>query len=464
MNLEEVAMEGGTSHGSLTDFALFGSPSGRMASLVMPGMMTNGNIPEPPVYSAPNSGPSSAGDVKESYDQIWPERFAANFIEPGPCLYKATQEQPKDEMVLLEADVLEKMARSLVGKPVVDWDHADVWPSMIAEGESDGIVTDVWKEADGWWHCAFIVWTKDAIEHCKSGAWHVSCAYVPTRRDMKAGTHHSIPYTEKVLDGEYTHLALVKNPRYEKARIRANSKTGGYKMAFKWLNKPKPSALRLNAGDEEVLVDVDGEAVPMAELVSAMAEQERQDRVLSGADEDEIEMENGAKVKLGALRQAHRNRMNRRNAEEKERKEKEEKDRKNREEKERRDRQEREHGAADGGGQPKDAGAEDNPPHGTEAAHTLSEKSEKDLKERLQAAEDEAEKLRKENHELKNGKSAELRNAADLRGLPPGGAPQAVPFLTKQDRIKAGRERMNSASQGSVTMDSLGAGSVEHRA
>ena len=53
----------------------------------------------------------------------------------------------------------------------------------------------------------------------------VSCSYDVKTADDKGGTENNIKYDMEFLDGVFTHLALVNNPRYERANIVFNSKT-----------------------------------------------------------------------------------------------------------------------------------------------------------------------------------------------------------------------------------------------
>ena len=54
--------------------------------------------------------------------------------------------------------------------------------------------------------------------------WSVSCSYDVKTADDKGGTENNIKYDMEFLDGVFTHLALVNNPRYERANIVLNSK------------------------------------------------------------------------------------------------------------------------------------------------------------------------------------------------------------------------------------------------
>ena len=53
----------------------------------------------------------------------------------------------------------------------------------------------------------------------------MSCSYDVKLADAAGGTENNIPYDIEFLDGVFTHLAIVDNPRYERANIVFNSKT-----------------------------------------------------------------------------------------------------------------------------------------------------------------------------------------------------------------------------------------------
>lgn len=53
----------------------------------------------------------------------------------------------------------------------------------------------------------------------------MSCSYDVKLADDAGGTENNIPYDIEFLDGIFTHLAIVDNPRYERANIVFNSKT-----------------------------------------------------------------------------------------------------------------------------------------------------------------------------------------------------------------------------------------------
>lgn len=408
----------------------------------------------PPSLLRPNSGyndpafsalmsPISEEQARENLNAApWSKRFSANFIEPGLVLYKGKDGKP-DELVLVEAETLERMAKSMIGKPVIDWDHADVWPEIIGDGQADGVCSNVWKGENGWWHVDYMLWTKSAIEHAESDEWSVSCAWSTIDEDLSGGKHHNIPYTQRLLDGVYTHLAQVKNPRFENARIRANSTDGGYKMAWElFKKKSEQKILRLNAAEAAgTKMDVDGEPVGIADLVAKHNAASAPSDILTCSDDDEVEFE-GKRYKAGDLRNSHRNSMARKNAEEKDKAdEKEKEERKNAAERKRlNDLQLNGAGAEKTGklageGADKSDGVLDNPDKALEAGKELSA-----LKERLNS-------LTAEIKELRSAPSRELREAANLRFAPVGGTPEDQGFVTSEDRIRQGNKDFALSSQ-----------------
>jgi len=248
----------------------------------------------------------------------WPKMYEANFIEPGVVFYQDLGPckvcgnamtcavcDTEGETVLVKQEALAKMAKSFLGKPVVDLIHKDVTPSFVADGEADGIVTDVWfDDKTGWWKCKYLVWNPETQEHCESPAYSVSCAYEPTNVGGE-GTYHNLDYQEEILDGMYTHLAVVTNPRYEGARIQIVNSKGG-RMSWKFWEK----GARKNAADLDPLkesVDVDGKQVPLQHLYDALGEEEEAKKPKLN-DDTVMETKHGEKT-LKELKQAYRNKL-----------------------------------------------------------------------------------------------------------------------------------------------------------
>lgn len=141
--------------------------------------------------------------------------FQSRFIEAGLAHY----EQFGD--VLITKETLDKFIFSMVGCPVII-KHKDITEEN-ADKERVGVVSKVWyNEHDGWYWCEGIIWDKQAIDLVKNQNWSVSCTY-DFESDFKKGTYHGLDYDMQFTGGEFLHLALVPNPRYNDATIVMNS-------------------------------------------------------------------------------------------------------------------------------------------------------------------------------------------------------------------------------------------------
>lgn len=112
----------------------------------------------------------------------------------------------------------------MVGVPVII-QHKNI-TAKNADDERVGVVNSVWyDENDGWYWCDGIIWDDTAINLIQDQGWSVSCSYDVKLADNAGGSENNIKYDMEFLDGVFTHLALVNNPRYERATIVFNSKT-----------------------------------------------------------------------------------------------------------------------------------------------------------------------------------------------------------------------------------------------
>jgi len=159
----------------------------------------------------------------------WPKEYDCRFIEPGLINY--------DDMgagtALVRKEALDNMAQSFKGCPVLFKLHDDVSPETFKE-QACGLVNEVYYNANnGWYHAKFFIWDDATKAGILSGKYSVSCAYIPTDTNTDGGIYNNINYDMEVKNGEYTHLAIVENPRYNGAKIFINSKTGGNVMKEK---------------------------------------------------------------------------------------------------------------------------------------------------------------------------------------------------------------------------------------
>ena len=143
-------------------------------------------------------------------------KFKSRFIQPGIAGYPG-----QFGTALIRKESFDKFIYSLRGKSVII-NHKDV----ITEEDKVGEVHDVWfNPDDGWYWCNGLIWDETAQNLITDKGWSVSCSYDVKLADDAGGTENNIPYDIEFLDGVFTHLAIVDNPRYERANIVFNSKT-----------------------------------------------------------------------------------------------------------------------------------------------------------------------------------------------------------------------------------------------
>jgi len=268
-----------------------------------------------------------------------------------------------DETILIDTDNLKSMIPTFVGKPVYVR-HQDVDLETMKE-QACGYVTDsFYNELDGWLWAKILITDDDGFLAIANG-WSVSNAYVPTEWGA-GGTHHNCPYDRKIIGGEFTHLAIVPDPRYEEAKIYTpdeykayqedkkkkleevhNSKSEGKKM-FKFFKNTKEEVASV---DEETMVELqNGKSVSVGEMINAMKKNaEDEAEAKKKADEEEKSKENAEdqevqvgedKMPLKELINKYMSLTNKKNAEGEDKKEVDEDKKENSEDKDEDDKKE----------------------------------------------------------------------------------------------------------------------------
>lgn len=211
-----------------------------------------------------------------------PKRYRAFFITPGLADYTAEG----IGAVLVQKPVLDKMNSTFVGMPVVNRVHTDLEPeelfNMSSEEKTqiaDGVVAATgYDEESGWYWADMLIWNEETQKNIEDG-YSVSCAYDVLELDDEGGTFNNVPYEEEVLDGEYVHMAIVPNPRYERAYIIKNSKPGGKTVKIKFSKK-------------KVNKNAEPEAKPV---------EEEEETSMENAEDGVVELENGEQIPLSEL-------------------------------------------------------------------------------------------------------------------------------------------------------------------
>ena len=143
-------------------------------------------------------------------------KFVSRFIEAGVAHYQDFGD------VLITKETLDRFIHTMIGCPVII-QHKEI-TDKNADKERVGVVSNVfYNNSDGWYYCEGIIWNKQAIDLVKNQGWSVSCTY-DFVSDNQEKTHNGKKIDMEFIDGNFLHLALVPNPRYERANIVINGK------------------------------------------------------------------------------------------------------------------------------------------------------------------------------------------------------------------------------------------------
>lgn len=143
--------------------------------------------------------------------------FTSKFITPGLAGYPN-----QFGTVLITKNTLDRFIHTLVGRPVIV-KHQEVTNKNVKDIEVGRVSKVYYSDVDGWYYCEGIITDDEAVELIHNG-YSVSCSYNVTELDDRGGTENNVKYDVEFLNGVFTHLAIVNNPRYEKAEIICNSK------------------------------------------------------------------------------------------------------------------------------------------------------------------------------------------------------------------------------------------------
>lgn len=233
----------------------------------------------------------------------WPVSCDLKIINPGVVHYDDLRDgsgQIFSGEILADKDFLDKIAPTLKGRPIINWDHKSVSPRDFDKGAAQGIITGAatFSPQDGYYHAEALVWNKATLNNIKKG-FSISCAYkVSAWRG--AGSHNKVPYENAADDGEYTHVAVVSVPRYEGARIELlNSINGEKKMGLmSFFSKEKPDE-KIEVDAKSVMID----GVPLEELQNSYVKIKAAETKFDDAHIFDV---HGEKVSLLELKNAHK--------------------------------------------------------------------------------------------------------------------------------------------------------------
>lgn len=176
--------------------------------------------------------------------------FYGMHFYPGVAEYQEPDQEPF--RVFINEDTIRKMSPSFAAKPIFV-EHVDEVEEDLNElrNEADGwVVESFFNAADGKTWVKFIVVSDRGLRAIQRG-FRLSNAYKPLCSN-EGGTWNGVSYQRTVLGGEFEHLAIVQNPRYEESVIMTPEQ-------FKAYNEEKTVELKRLAnskGDREVKFNI----------------------------------------------------------------------------------------------------------------------------------------------------------------------------------------------------------------
>lgn len=136
---------------------------------------------------------------------------------PGVAEYAEQGKEPF--RVFLNEGTIRAMDPTFAGRPVFVH-HVDEVDSSVDElrKDADGwVIESFFNQADGKHWAKFIVVSERGERAIKNGMRLSNC-YVP-KAYGQGGLWNGVSYTKEITGGEYEHLAIVPNPRYEESVI-----------------------------------------------------------------------------------------------------------------------------------------------------------------------------------------------------------------------------------------------------
>jgi len=243
-----------------------------------------------------------------------PKRYFGLHMVEGVAEYKEEhQNNGQPYRIFIGEPTIKNMDPTFEGRPVYVR-HVDEVNLDKLENEMAGVVVrSFFNQCDGKHWVEFMVSSDAGHQAIKSG-WKLSNAYIP-KKFAGGGKWHGVDYAKEVVEGEYEHLALVPNPRYEESIILtaeefkaynnekelelkklSNSLTKGAKSMFNFFKKTKVE----NGADFEsmsVILPKSQKEKTISQIINDMDEMEMNDM----ANPDHHVMVGEKKMKINDL-------------------------------------------------------------------------------------------------------------------------------------------------------------------
>lgn len=159
--------------------------------------------------------------------KTFPQIYYGLHMAEGVAEYAEPDKKPY--RILINENAIKGMDPTFAGKPVYVH-HVDQVNIENLQEEADGyVIESFFNKADGKHWAKFIVVSDKGHEAIRNG-WRLSNAYIP--KDFSGGGQwHGVDYDREVTRGEYEHLAIVNNPRYEESVILTPDQFKDYNFA-----------------------------------------------------------------------------------------------------------------------------------------------------------------------------------------------------------------------------------------
>jgi hypothetical protein len=151
--------------------------------------------------------------IENSHGKVW---YGMHFY-PGVAEYQEQGSEPF--RVYLNENTLREMDPTFAGRPIFV-EHVDNVEKSIDKlrSEADGwVIESFFNAADGKHWVKFITVSEKAERAIQQGM-RLSNAYIP-KGYGNGGLWNGVSYSKEITSGEYEHLAIVNNPRYEESII-----------------------------------------------------------------------------------------------------------------------------------------------------------------------------------------------------------------------------------------------------
>lgn len=155
-------------------------------------------------------------NLKEALKNSQGKIFYGMHFCPGVAQYDNAEGSFK---VFLNEATIRKMNPTFAGRPMFV-EHVDEVEGDLNQlrNEADGwVIESFYNEADGKTWAKFIIVSDRGFTALRKG-FRLSNAYIPELTNT-TGVWNGVTYQKLVTDGEFEHLAIVQNPRYDESVI-----------------------------------------------------------------------------------------------------------------------------------------------------------------------------------------------------------------------------------------------------